>query len=486
MQAVLLARVSSTEQQEGHSLAAQLDRLHAYCLRKNLDVIQEFTLVESSTRGERPEFQKMIAYIKKQHQKVALVCDKVDRLQRSFREVPILEQLRKSNKLVLHFVSENQILDAEANNSQIMAYQIFVMMAENYTNCISDNVKRSFEKKIKEGSILTMAPLGYLNVTISGTNTVIMDQDRAPKIRLLFEKYATNTISLNELAEYASEIGLLTKRNTTISPQQIHSIISNPFYYGMMKIKGKLYRHAYKTIIDKDLFDLCERIRTGRHTNINNRKRQDMILAGLVHCPYCGKAYSPYIRKNRYIFLHPPRHETCKHYHLSATPLMEQINNILKTLHFQPAQKTKTLEYLEQQKNEAIIKRDEYISKLCEDRTNLAIKKSRLTDLYLDQGITREEYDKLSEQITNEQHDIQLKIDGLDSRILTFYDNLIKCVKIADISHFLFKSSNFSEKRQILKLVSSNFYIEDKNPVISIRYPFENMLQRGVHKIWGG
>lgn len=104
------------------------------------------------------------------------------------------------------------------------------------------------------------------------------------------------------------------------------------------------------------------------------------------------------------------------------------------------------MEYLEQQKNEAIIKRDEYISKLCEARTNLAIKKSRLTDLYLDQGIAREEYDKLSEQITNEQHDIQLKIDGLDSRILTFYDNLIKCVKIADISHFLFKSSNFSEK----------------------------------------
>ena len=123
---------------------------------------------------------------------------------------------------------------------------------------------------------------------------------------------------------------------------------------------------------------------------------------------------------------------------------------------------------------------------MCENRTNLAIKKSRLTDLYLDQGIDREEYDKVSEQITNEQHDIQLKIDGLDGRILIFYDNLIKCVKIADISHFLFQSSNFYIKKLILKLINSNFFIDNKKPVISIRYPFKNMLQRGDRQIWGG
>lgn len=61
----------------------------------------------------------MIDFIKKQKEKVALVCLKIDRLQRSFREVPILESLRKSNKLVLHFVSENQILDSDANNNSV-------------------------------------------------------------------------------------------------------------------------------------------------------------------------------------------------------------------------------------------------------------------------------------------------------------------------------------------------------------------------------
>ena len=73
MQAVVLARVSTKEQEEGHSLSAQLNRLHDYCNRRGLDIIQEFTIVESSTRGERPEFQKLIAFIKKQPHKVALI-----------------------------------------------------------------------------------------------------------------------------------------------------------------------------------------------------------------------------------------------------------------------------------------------------------------------------------------------------------------------------------------------------------------------------
>jgi Resolvase, N terminal domain len=53
MKAIILARVSTKEQQEGHSIAAQRLRLVDYCARKGLKVIKTYELVESSTRGER-------------------------------------------------------------------------------------------------------------------------------------------------------------------------------------------------------------------------------------------------------------------------------------------------------------------------------------------------------------------------------------------------------------------------------------------------
>jgi DNA invertase Pin-like site-specific DNA recombinase len=64
MKAVILARISSKEQQDGHSLDAQTRNLELYARRKNLDIIRTSTLIESSTKRERLEFNQMIAFLK--------------------------------------------------------------------------------------------------------------------------------------------------------------------------------------------------------------------------------------------------------------------------------------------------------------------------------------------------------------------------------------------------------------------------------------
>ncbi len=147
MKAVIFSRVSTLEQeQDGHSIDAQIAKLREYCKRNDLDIIKEFEVVESSTRGERPEFYKMIEFVESQQEQIALVCDKVDRLQRSFTELPILDKLRKQNKMVLHFLDIGK-LDGDSNSQQISFYQMSVVMANAYTNAISDNVKRSIIHK---------------------------------------------------------------------------------------------------------------------------------------------------------------------------------------------------------------------------------------------------------------------------------------------------------------------------------------------------
>ena len=87
MKAIILARVSTKEQEEGYSIAAQRQRLVEYCARKSLHVIKTFELVESSTRGERKEFASMLEFAKTQSEIVAIVADAVDRFQRSFKEL---------------------------------------------------------------------------------------------------------------------------------------------------------------------------------------------------------------------------------------------------------------------------------------------------------------------------------------------------------------------------------------------------------------
>src|SRR5271169_5753859 len=106
MKAILLARVSSKEQEEGQSIPAQERRLREYAERKGLIVDQVFKITESSTKDTRKEFEKILVQIRKSKEIIALVADTIDRVQRSFKESVVLEELRKEGKVEIHFMRE--------------------------------------------------------------------------------------------------------------------------------------------------------------------------------------------------------------------------------------------------------------------------------------------------------------------------------------------------------------------------------------------
>ena len=69
--AIIFARVSSESQKEmGHSLDAQVYRAREHCKQKNLDIVHEFQLCDSSSKKS---FLEVINCIKEQQEPVALL-----------------------------------------------------------------------------------------------------------------------------------------------------------------------------------------------------------------------------------------------------------------------------------------------------------------------------------------------------------------------------------------------------------------------------
>ena len=165
MKAVILARVSSKEQEDGHSLEAQNANLKLYAVCKGLKIIKEFMIIESSTKEERPEFRRIIEFVKARKERISVVIDTVDRLQRSFKETPVLNELMESNCLELHFVKEGNVLSNDASSNQKLLWNMGVMMAQSYTDQLSENVKRSIKHKIDNGELLRTY------ITISNPNS---------------------------------------------------------------------------------------------------------------------------------------------------------------------------------------------------------------------------------------------------------------------------------------------------------------------------
>lgn len=259
MKAIILARVSSKEQEDNESIPAQTRRLVEYCDRHNLEVSQTFQIVESSTKDNRKKFKEIIHLIKISREKTALVTDTIDRLQRSFKESVMLDEIRKAGKLQLHFVRENLVIDDKSNSADLLRWDMGVMFAKSYVTQLSDNVKRSQEEKRLNGEWSALAPFGYRNAQKNGKSW-IEPNENAIIVKDLFRSYASGNYSMRELCDYINE-----KYQIHFSTARIHFTLDNPFYYGVMRSNGRLYRHVYQPIIAKELFDAAQALRQKRY-----------------------------------------------------------------------------------------------------------------------------------------------------------------------------------------------------------------------------
>lgn len=62
--AILYIRVSTDEQADGYSLPYQEERLRTYCRQHNIEAVALYKEDYSAKSFERPEFKKLLAYIK--------------------------------------------------------------------------------------------------------------------------------------------------------------------------------------------------------------------------------------------------------------------------------------------------------------------------------------------------------------------------------------------------------------------------------------
>ena len=108
MKAIILARVSTEEQlKEGQSIPAQSARAKEYCQRKELEIKNEYQFDESSTKDQREKFDKVLDEIRNSKERIALIVETIDRLQRSFKESVLLLDLVKQDKIEIHFLVDS-------------------------------------------------------------------------------------------------------------------------------------------------------------------------------------------------------------------------------------------------------------------------------------------------------------------------------------------------------------------------------------------
>ena len=488
MKAILLARVSSKEQEEGQSIPAQERRLREYAERKGLVVDEIFKITESSTKDTRREFERILERIRKSRETIALVADTIDRVQRSFKESVVLDNLRKEGKVEIHFMREGLILNLKSNSSDILRWDMGVMFARSYVLQLSDNVKRSKEESLKKGICIGRAPLGYIRVIDEkGNKTIIHDPSTKLLVQEMFFQYSHGKHSLQSLTILMKDLGLRTCNGNPIVKSQIESMLKNPFYAGVMSTKQGQFPHHYEKLVSQDQFQQVQNILSGYHKKPFQALSRPFALRGLITCAGCGCIVSPEIKKGKYVYYSCTNAKrTCSRNYVREEALLAQLTPCFESITLPEDAIAAITEYLKEvhQSEQKFFQEEQALLQKELDRV-----KNRMSKMYddkLDGMIDEELYQQKFNECKTKQQEVLAKIQQHVKADEHFYITANTVLRLASKAKDLFESSEVEEKRQLLNFVFQNLVLDGEKLAHTLREPFSIIMRaRECPSGWG-
>jgi len=295
-------RVSSSGQDK-FSPEAQRKLLQAYVSDKKngLKNVKTYFEVQSAKKAGREKFNEMLSDFRKGEFENILV-EKTDRLYRNPRDWVIIDDLIENHGLIVHLVKENEICHKNAPSHQKFIHGIKVLMAKNFLENLSEEIKKGHREKLENGGFNRRPPLGYKVHHIVRADKIVdrtikVDKKKAPKIEEAFRLYATGDFSLSTLAERLNKDGLRTQRDNKIQKDVLGDILQNPFYIGQVRWgkdengKQLFWAGQHTPLIDKETFDRVKVIME-ENSRMKVKHKRTFNFSGLMRCKYCGSSIS--------------------------------------------------------------------------------------------------------------------------------------------------------------------------------------------------
>ena len=275
-------RVSTLRQgEEGVSLQEQRRAILEYASKRNITVTEWFEEQVSAAKRGRPVFNRMVSLLKAK--KVSgLIIHKIDRGSRNLRDWADMAELMDRG-IDVHFVHES--IDLHTRSGRLSA-DILAVVAADYIRNLREEVVKGINGRLKQGLFPFCAPVGYLN-NGKGGKVKTIDPIRGPLVKAAFELYATRLYPLSKLQTELYDRGLRTRTGKKTSITQISTLLRNPFYMGLIRLKNRkdMFPGAHEPLIASSLYNQVQIILDGKRTKLRHQNRY--LLRLMIKCEHC-------------------------------------------------------------------------------------------------------------------------------------------------------------------------------------------------------
>jgi site-specific DNA recombinase len=463
-------RVSTVKQGErGSSLQEQKSSIEAYAQRHGLSIAAWFEEMETAAKLGRRMFNQMLTEI--EHGRAAgVIIHKIDRSARNLKDWAHLGELIDRG-VDVHFAHES--LDLASRGGRLSA-DIQAVVAADFIRNLKQEVRKGFYGRLKQGLYPLPAPTGYLNR--GGGKAKEIDPQMGPLIRQTFEVYGAGAHSLDELRVEMHRRGLANRAGKPFSKNAVSKILHNPFYIGLIRLArtGETFQGVHPPLVTKALFNRAEAIMSGRA--YLKSTRHDFVFKRLIECKQCSRSLTGELQKgNVYYRCHSP---SCRKTVVRECDALAQARTLLSLLNFDEGELGDLRDFGDvaraQDAAEAAGRRD-HLNMSIGRCTDLL---TRLTDAFLDGSIDKEMFELRKTSLLEERRGLQ---DALEDR-----ENdgpavrLLKKFELGHMAYLQFDTPNASEKRDAVKIVSSNLVADGKELGFRLHFPFDQIIKQRI------
>ena len=307
------ARVSSESDEQLNSLGNQI-QYYESLIRKNA----KWTYVEgyideglsAATTKNRENFHRMVADGEKGMFDL-IITKEITRFARN-----TLDSIQYTRRLLTAGVGvffQNDNINTLDEDSELRL-TIMSGIAQDELRKLSSRVKFGHQQAIKNSVVLGNSRIfGYRK----DSGRLVIDEEEAPMVRELFERYATGEYSMKQIETLFWEKGYRNHNGKKIAHTTMSGMISNPKYKGYYvgnKVKViDLFTKKQKflppeewvmfkdetgeivpAIVEEELWDQANAVLKKRSEDVKGRQgicNHQNLLTGKLYCTHCGAAY---------------------------------------------------------------------------------------------------------------------------------------------------------------------------------------------------
>ncbi len=431
-------RISRDEDADGPSLPTQEKMCREYIAKEkpSWKITRVFSDEQSGKTDKRPGFMNLMDTV--DEGKVnAIVCLHLDRFSRDIHD--ILKYFRKLEQSDVYMAFADEHFDFSTPEGK-MHFHFLAVFADWYIKNPSRETKRGKKNIVDHGYQNNQVPFGYHRIPDHKIPQIIPAE--AEVIKQAFELYSLGNHTDTKIAEWINDQGYPTRKGKDWTKDSVRTTLQLDYYYGAVKHLSILYPGIHEPIIDIELFTRAQKIRKehfARPRTNTTRFERIFLLNGIVRCAVCRRTLRAHGIREKYryyrevSFLRGDRCEDSK-LQVHADEIEGLVGDLIERFALPVSWQKEIQEALDMgdraQENKV-------------KRIDLEGKQRRLSELYEDDVISKENYEARRDRIK-----IQLEMIAPPNA-----ETLISTGKKIESFRQVWKLANMADKRDIVRMI---------------------------------